>query len=115
MPVYVPKPEYILSEEEKARLIEAWNGGCTTLKELIAICIGKAGCDGRSMEGMAVKKHLAALNLQARPAGVYIKKDKLGDPKNILVPGLSDNQKEFIANNRESMLPLESLSKVKNW
>ena len=41
MPQYVPKPEYILTEVEKERLISAWNGGCTTLKELIEVTIGE--------------------------------------------------------------------------
>ena len=108
MPQYVPKPEYILTEVEKERLISAWNGGCTTLKELIEVTIGEKGHDGRSTQGMAVKKHLAALNLQARPAGVYIKKDSaVKDPKKINVAGLSDKQKEFIALNWEAMEVLD--------
>lgn len=101
-----PKEDnYILSDIEKLSIDDAWNQGVDTLKEIIKLTF-KGELDGRSKQGMAVKEYLASQNKKAVPGQVYQPK------KNEL--SLTEEQKEFIANNAASMKPLEITKTIFN-
>jgi len=110
---YTPVPEYILSEEERTAIDDSWNGGARDLKTLIKEGIGD-GYDGRSAQGKAVKKHLATQNQEARPIQKYIKKSEQVIDFKTIESSLSDNQKEFIANNWRDMDYLEMAKTISN-
>lgn len=88
-----------LTDDQKKLVLDRWNDKskpAPALKELIELVFG-AGFDGRSFQGKAVKEYLASRSLRARPANEYQKKEF----------ELTEDQKEFIRNNSNSMKPLE--------
>lgn len=93
------------TNEMKAKVLDAWNNGVSDLKTLIQSAFG-AGYDGRSKQGMEVKKFLAEQNLKARPAHVQISKTGLIK--------LTEANKELIANSAKTTKPLEITKLVFN-
>ncbi len=95
-----PLPAIIdtLTDDEKRKVVEAWNNGATDLKDIIRFACGDKE-DGRSRKGILVKKLLAENKMSAKSVGPHVKKQPL--------PELTDEQKEFIANNIASMKALE--------
>jgi hypothetical protein len=91
------KEEYVLSDREKGDVVKAWKEGIDDLKKIIEAACG-AGYDGRSHQGLAVKRFLAEMNMEARPAQVFKKR---------VAPVLTEENREFIANNATEMKPLE--------
>jgi hypothetical protein len=92
----VEKPvAFELTPEHEAKILHAWNVlKMEDLKPIIEYTVG-AGYDGRSKQGMAVKKFLASRNLKAVPA-----QDK---PTHVLRNfELTTAHKEFIVNNADS-------------
>jgi len=69
-----------------------------SLMHLIQDVAGFKGKDGRSKEGRAVKAYLSEIDFNAIPASEYQKVEK---------PELSEEQKEFIGNNRGTMKYVE--------
>ncbi len=69
-----------------------------SLMHLIQDVAGFKGKDGRSKEGRAVKSYLSEIDFNAIPASEYQKVEK---------PELSEEQKEFIRNNRGTMKYVE--------
>ena len=69
-----------------------------SLIHLIQNIAGFTGKDGRSKEGRAVKAFLSEIDLSAIPASEYQKVDK---------PELTEEHKEFIRNNRDTMKYVE--------
>ena len=96
--------DFKLNEEQKAALIEvkdkflAGEKVDVSLMHLIQDVAGFSGRDGRSKEGRAVKSFLSEIDLSAIPASEYQKVDK---------PSLSDEHKEFIRNNKDTMKYVE--------
>ena len=96
--------DFKLNEEQKTALIEvkdkflAGEKVDVSLMHLIQDVAGFSGRDGRSKEGRAVKSFLSEIDLSAIPASEYQKVDK---------PSLSDEHKEFIRNNKETMKYVE--------
>jgi len=95
-----------LNEEQKLIILNEWNNRPTnppSLLELIRLAFPNVdGADGRSWHGRKVKEFLASRRIKARASYEYQYKDKIE---------LTQDQKEFIANNANSMGALE-LSKT---
>lgn len=86
-----------LSDDDKRKLVEAFNSGTCDLKELTELIFGP-GFDGRSEQGRVIKKYLSEQGIKARSKFDYSKKT------NQIV--LTEDQKSFIANNA-IMKPLQ--------
>lgn len=99
MPVPVPeKKEVVLTDEQEAQMLSMWNASPNTppgLKQLTQRLFGHE-CDGRSLEGRAVKRALAKHSLRAK--STYDKERELV---------LSEEQKIYITNNVKSMSAIE--------
>ena len=90
----------ILSEEQRASILEKWNSSAEnppSLLELINVAFPDKNVDGRSKEGKAVKSFLASQNIKARAAHEY-------QSKGI---SLTKEHKEFIDNNYQMMTFVE--------
>tara|TARA_B100000676_G_scaffold249652_1_gene253818 strand:+ start:4657 stop:5751 length:1095 start_codon:yes stop_codon:yes gene_type:complete len=86
-----------LTEEQKSIITAEWNSrpdNPPSLLELIKLAFPDKNVDGRSKEGRAVKAFLASRNLRARGAHEYQVKEQID---------LSDEDKEFIKNNLQTM------------
>ena len=86
-----------LTDEQKSIITAEWNSrpdNPPALLELIKLAFPDKNIDGRSKEGRAVKAFLASQNLRARGAHEYQVKDEIE---------LSDEDKEFIKNNLQTM------------
>ena len=93
----------ILTPEEQFKVIEGWNKGMVSVKEMTDYACGPA-----SGKELLVKQHLAAqttLGLNQKRT----KRNKRGpDPSLKVEPiSLTDSQKEFITQNIKQMTPLE--------
>lgn len=90
-----------LTKEQQTKLIEFWNSRPETpprLKEMIEAVFG-AGFDGRSNQGIAVKKFLVQRGIKPLAAQEYVSKTAS--------LSLREDQKEFIANNASLMTPTD--------
>lgn len=91
-----------LNEQQKLGILNEWNNRPTnppSLLELVRIAFPNVdGADGRSWHGKKVKEFLASRQIKARASYEYQPKDKIE---------LSQDQKEFAANNVNSMGALE--------
>ena len=86
-----------LTEEQKSAITTEWNSrpdNPPALLELIKLVFPDQNVDGRSKEGRAVKEYLASRNIRARGAHEYQGKENIE---------LSDDDKEFIKNNLQTM------------
>ena len=96
---------YILTDEQKQSLtrvkdsiVSGQENIDVSLIHLIQNVAGLTGKDGRSKEGRAVKSFLSEIDLNAIPASEYQKVDR---------PDLTEEHKEFIRNNRDTMKYVE--------
>lgn len=92
--------DIILTNDQKATLIEEWNSrpkNPPSLLELINLVFPDKKVDGRSKEGKAVKAFLAEQSIKARAAQEYQHKEI----------ELTDEQKEFVDNNYKMMTFVE--------
>ena len=96
---------YILTDEQKQSLtrvkdsiVSGQENIDVSLIHLIQNVAGLTGKDGRSKEGRAVKSFLSEIDLNAIPASEYQKVDR---------PELTEEQEEFIRNNRGTMKYVE--------
>ena len=90
-----------LTNEQKLDIINVWNSrkdDPPSLLELIQDVAGFKGKDGRSKEGRTVKAYLASRQLKARGAQEYQPVNKTE---------LTESQKEYIANNVQTMNGVE--------
>jgi len=91
-----------LNDQQKLSILNEWNNRPTnppSLLELVRLTFPNVdGADGRSWHGKKVKEFLASRQLRARASYEYQPKDKIE---------LSQDQKEFTANNVNSMGTLE--------
>ena len=90
----------ILSDEQKKKLLEKWESNPSnppSLKELVQE-IFSGEHDGRSMEALAVKGFMSTLDINPRTNFEYQK---------VQVSPLTDEQKQYIANNCSTMTPFE--------
>lgn len=94
-----------LTNEEKKKVLDSWNSGEKSLKNLIKAAVGD-GVDGRSKKGIAVKKYLSALSYKAVPAQTYQKKTDAF--------ALSDSNKEYIRAHSATSRPLELTREIFN-
>lgn len=96
-----PKEEpTALTAEQELQILRLWNNrpeNPPSLKELTELCFG-AGVDGRDKRAKLIKQFLATRKLKAPVSYIYQKKGELE---------LNDEQKEFIANNCQTMTALE--------
>jgi hypothetical protein len=86
-----------LTDKQKLDLLNTWNSrkdDPPSLLELIQDVAGFKGKDGRSKEGRTVKAYLASRQLKARGSHEYQPVDKAE---------LTESQKEYIANNVQTM------------
>ena len=94
--------EIILTEAQQLLLLKEWNdrpSNPPSLNELAKIAFPEVeNADGRSKEGRAVKAFLATRQLKARGAQEYQHKEKIE---------LTDEQKEYAANNAPTMKAYE--------
>ena len=91
----------ILTEEQQLKLLKEWNdrpSSPPSLAELVKLAFDRDDLDGRSKEGKAVKQFLASRQIKPRKSHEY-------EAKGILE--LSNDQKEYISNNCNSMTGLE--------
>jgi len=91
---------YSLSDDQREVILNLWNSrpeNPPSLLELIKAAFPDENVDGRSKEGRAVKEFLATREIKARGAHEY-------QPKDI---ALSEEQKEYIANNVYTMKAVE--------
>ncbi|MEK6878732.1 MAG: hypothetical protein AABY22_03945 [Nanoarchaeota archaeon] len=95
-------PEINITEEQWDKVVKVWNSSSKdnppSLKELIKICFDRDDIDGRSFEGIALRKKLAEAKLKPRVEGEYKKKEYIQ---------LTDEHKEFVKNNYGTMSSLE--------
>lgn len=89
---------YTLSPEEKKKAIDIWNGGEQSLKQIIQGVCG-TGVDGRSKQGIAVKRYLTSLSMTPRASQVYKKKSDSFE--------LTEANKEYIRQHALNNKPLE--------
>jgi hypothetical protein len=90
--------EITLTQDQEKKLLELWNADPSRppgQKELTQALFGQ-DCDGRSAEGIAVRKALAKHNIRPRTTG---------DPQKTII--LNEDQKKFIDNNLGTMNSLE--------
>lgn len=96
------KPQEELNDEQKLTILNEWNSRPSdppSLLQLVKLAFPDAeNADGRSWHGKAVKKFLATRQIKARASYEYQPKDKIE---------LSQEHREFIANNANSMGALE--------
>lgn len=94
--------EIQLTDGQRAALLSEWNNrpdNPPSLNDLVRVAFpALENVDGRSKEGRAIKAFLASRQIKARGAQEYIAKEK---------SDLSDEQKEFIANNAATMKAVE--------
>lgn len=89
-----------LTPEQELKILREWNNrpqNPPSLKELTEICFG-AGVDGRDKRAKLIKIFLASRKLKAPVSYQYQKKGELE---------LTEEQREFIANNISTMTTLE--------
>lgn len=86
-----------LSAEQKKKIVEVWNAGEDSLKALIQSVFPNE--DGRTKNGLAVKKFLASCNVRARAIDEYVSQAGLIN--------LTEDNKEFIRQNAKYMKPIE--------
>jgi hypothetical protein len=92
---------FILSEEQKLKLLNEWNNrpdDPPSLAELVKIAFDRDDLDGRSKEGKAVKQFLASRQIKPRKSHEY-------EAKGLIE--LNNEQKEYISNNCHTMTGLE--------
>lgn len=96
------KAQEDLNEQQKLIILNEWNNrpdNPPALLELVRLAFPNVeGADGRSWHGKAVKKFLATRQIKARASYEYLPKDKVE---------LNQEQREFIANNANTMGALE--------
>lgn len=94
--------EIQLSETQQLDILNGWNNkpnNPPSLNELVKIAFPQLeSADGRSKEGRAIKAFLSSRQIKARGAQEYIPKDKAE---------LSEEDKEYIANNASTMRAVE--------
>ena len=87
-----------LSQEQQDKIINEWNSrpeNPPSLKELVKVVFPeKENLDGRSEEGRLVKEFLSGKQIKARASQEYLPKNKIE---------LTEERKEFIRNNLETM------------
>ncbi len=89
-----------LTSEQELQILREWNNrpnNPPSLKELTEMCFG-VGVDGRDKRAKLIKQFLATRKLKASVSYEYQKKGELE---------LTDEQKEYIANNCQTMTSLE--------
>lgn len=94
------KEQIELTEEQKEIILNRWNQdneNPPSLKELTSLCFGD-DVDTRSVYGRAIRKFLSTRKLKAKVTSVYEKKGDLE---------LTEEQREYIANNASTMNALE--------
>jgi len=92
---------FILSEEQKLKLLNEWNNrpdNPPSLAELVKIAFDREDLDGRSKEGKSVKQFLASRQIKPRKSHEY-------EAKGLIE--LNNEQKEYISNNCHVMTGLE--------
>ena len=92
---------YILSEEQKLKLLQEWNSrpnNPPSLSELVKLAFERDDLDGRSKEGKAVKSFLASRQIKPKKSHEYEAKGLID---------LNEEQKEYISNNCNTMTGLE--------
>jgi len=92
---------FILSEEQKLKLLNEWNNrpdNPPSLAELVKIAFDREDLDGRSKEGKSVKQFLASRQIKPRKSHEY-------EAKGLIE--LNNEQKEYISNNCNVMTGLE--------
>ena len=92
---------FILTEEQKLKLLKEWNDRPTnppSLAELVKIAFDRDDLDGRSKEGKAVKQFLASRQIKPKKSHEYEAKGLID---------LSSEQKEYVSNNCHTMTGLE--------
>lgn len=94
--------EIQLTDEQKVMVLNEWNSRPTnppSLNDLVRAAFpALENIDGRSKEGRAIKALLASKQIRARGAQEYVPKEKTD---------LTDEQKEYIANNAATMKAVE--------
>ena len=94
--------EVKLTKEQQESILNMWNScsedSAPSLIELIQEAAGFKGKDGRSKEGKAVKKFLSSRKIKARAAHEYQTKEEIV---------WTDEEKEFMVNNINTMKPME--------
>ena len=94
-----PPPPLELTNEQKKIILERWKDNTKqppALKELVELCFG-ANVDGRNKISKLIKEYCATFSYKPRSSFEYVKKEI----------GLSDEQKEYVANNCASMKSYE--------
>jgi len=92
---------FILTEEQKLKLLTEWNNrpeNPPSLSELVQLAFDRQDLDGRSKEGKAVKMFLASRQIKPKKSHEYQAKGLIE---------LSLEQKEYISNNCYTMTGLE--------
>jgi hypothetical protein len=92
---------FILSEDQKLKLLNEWNNrpdDPPSLAELVKIAFDRDDLDGRSKEGKAVKQFLASRQIKPRKSHEY-------EAKGLIE--LNNEQKEYVSNNCHTMTGLE--------
>lgn len=96
-----------LTPEQEKLILEEWNSrpdNPPSLLELVRKAFPESpDLDGRSTEGRLIKKFLASRQIKARASWEYIAKEKIV---------LTDEQKEYIANNVVSMNSIELANEI---
>lgn len=94
--------EKLVTEDRLLNVLKEWNSRPTnppSLMELIKVAFPeKPELDGRSKEAREIKEFLATHSIKPKGAQVYTPKDEIS---------LTDEQKEFVANNISTMTPVE--------
>jgi hypothetical protein len=93
--IETPK-EVVITDDQKKKLVEFWNSQPDRppgLSDMVAHLF--PGKDGRSLEGMAIKKVLAELKINAKPV------PSKSAPRKTDMVVLTEQQKEFLDNNKD--------------
>lgn len=91
----------ILTEEHQLILLKEWNDrphNPPSLAELVKLAFGRDDLDGRSKEGKAVKQFLASRQIKPKKSHEYEAKGLID---------LTNDQKEYISNNCNTMTGIE--------
>ncbi len=95
-------PNKLLSDQQLSLILQEWNSrpeNPPSLMELVNLSFpDKLELDGRSKEAKEIKEFLATYKIKPRGSQVYVPKESID---------LSEDQKEFIANNVSTMSAVE--------